>query len=42
LCRIILAGFAEVETVATEVWKPGALTAAKTVGAVIVSGRTPR
>ena len=42
LCRTILAGFAEVETVATEVWKPGALTTAKTVGAVIVSGRAPR
>ena len=42
LCRTILAGFAEIETVAIEVWKPGALTAAKTVGAVIVSGRTPR
>ena len=40
LCRTILAGFTGVEMVATEVWKPGALTAAKTVGAVIVSGRT--
>lgn len=40
LCRTILAEYAEVETVAVEVWKPGALTAAKTVGAVIVSSRS--
>ena len=40
LCRTILAEYAVVETVAVEVWKPGALTAAKTVGAVIVSSRS--
>ncbi len=40
LCRTILARFAEVQAVAVEVWKPGALTAAMRVGAVIVSSRT--
>jgi FolB domain-containing protein len=40
LCRTILAEYPEVETVAVEVWKPGALKAAKTVGAVIVSSRS--
>jgi dihydroneopterin aldolase len=39
LGRTILAEYAAVETVAVEVWKPGALRAAKTVGAVIVSSR---
>lgn len=39
LGQTILAGFAEVETVAAEVWKPGALTAAKTVGAILVARR---
>jgi FolB domain-containing protein len=40
LCRTILTEYPEVETVAVEVWKPGALRAAKTVGAVIVSSRS--
>lgn len=40
LGRTILAEFSEVETVACEVWKPGALSAAKSVGAIIVSSRT--
>lgn len=40
LCRTILAEYAEVETVSIEVWKPGALSAAKTVGAVIVASRS--
>src|ERR1700758_708274 len=39
LCRTILAQFAEIETATCEVWKPGALSVAKTVGAVIVSTR---
>lgn len=39
LCRTILAEFAEIEAVTCEVWKPGALSVAKTVGAVIVSSR---
>jgi len=40
LGQTILAEYAEVETVAVEVWKPGALRAARTVGAVIVSSRS--
>lgn len=40
LGQTILAKYAEVETVAVEVWKPGALRAARTVGAVIVSSRS--
>lgn len=35
----ILAEFPKIERVATEVWKPGALSGAKNVGAVIVSTR---
>lgn len=40
LGRTILAEYADVQTVAVEVWKPGALSAAKTVGAVIVTSRS--
>jgi FolB domain-containing protein len=40
LGRTILAEYPEVETVAVEVWKPGALRAAKTVGASIVASRS--
>lgn len=39
LGRTILSEFPRIEKVATEVWKPGALSAAKNVGAVIVSTR---
>jgi dihydroneopterin aldolase len=40
LCRTILAQFTEVDRVACEVWKPGALSSARSVGAIIVSSRT--
>ena len=40
LGRTILAEYVEVEAVAVEVWKPGALRAARTVGAVIVLSRS--
>jgi len=39
LGRTILADFPRIERVATEVWKPGALSGAKNVGAVLVSTR---
>lgn len=39
LGRTILAEFPRIDRVATEVWKPGALSGAKSVGAVIVSSR---
>jgi dihydroneopterin aldolase len=42
LCHTILAQFAAVDAVASEVWKPGALSAARTVGAVVVSSRGSR
>jgi dihydroneopterin aldolase len=42
LGRTILAEFPRVERVAIEVWKPGALSRAKNVGAVIVSTRAGR
>ena len=42
LCRMILSEFGEIETVAMEVWKPGALSSAKNVGAVIVASRDSR
>jgi 7,8-dihydroneopterin aldolase/epimerase/oxygenase len=42
LCRTILSEFDEVEKVAIEVWKPGALSSAKNVGAVVVAGRDSR
>jgi len=42
LCRTILSEFDEVENVAIEVWKPGALSSAKNVGAVIVASRDSR
>jgi FolB domain-containing protein len=42
LCRMILSEFSEIEKVAMEVWKPGALSSAKTVGAVIVASRESR
>jgi FolB domain-containing protein len=42
LCRTILAEFADIDAVACEVWKPGALSAAKSVGAVVVVSRAAR
>jgi dihydroneopterin aldolase len=42
LCRTILSEFDEVEKAAIEVWKPGALSSAKNVGAVIVASRDSR
>jgi dihydroneopterin aldolase len=42
LGRTVLAEFPRIERVATEVWKPGALSGAKNVGAVIVSTRAGR
>jgi FolB domain-containing protein len=39
VCRTILAEFVEVDSVAVEVWKPGALSAAKSVGAMVISNR---
>jgi len=39
LVRTILAEYPRVRGVRVEVWKPGALRGAKSVGAVIVSGR---
>jgi 7,8-dihydroneopterin aldolase/epimerase/oxygenase len=40
LCRTILAEFPRIHGVRLEVWKPGALTAAKSVGAVVSSVRS--
>jgi dihydroneopterin aldolase len=40
LGRTILAEYADVQTAAVEVWKPGALSAAKTVGAATVVCRS--
>jgi 7,8-dihydroneopterin aldolase/epimerase/oxygenase len=42
LYRMILSEFSEIEKVAMEVWKPGALSSAKNVGAVIVASRDSR
>jgi len=42
LCRTILSEFDGVEKAAIEVWKPGALSSAKNVGAVIVASRDSR
>jgi len=39
---MILSEFSEIEKVAMEVWKPGALSSAKNVGAVIVASRDSR
>ena len=40
LCRMILSEFPKVRGVRLEVWKPGALTAARSVGAVVLSVRS--
>ena len=42
LCRTILSEFDAVEQAAIEVWKPGALSSAKNVGAVVVASRDSR
>jgi dihydroneopterin aldolase len=42
LNRTILAEFPRIEKIATEVWKPGALSVAQNVGAIIVSSRAVR
>lgn len=40
ICRSILAAFPRIRRVRVGVWKPGALSGARSVGAVIVSGRS--
>jgi 7,8-dihydroneopterin aldolase/epimerase/oxygenase len=42
LSRMIFSEFAEIEKVVMEVWKPGALSSAKNVGAMIVASRDSR
>jgi dihydroneopterin aldolase len=42
LTRMIFSEFSEIEKVVMEVWKPGALSSAKNVGAVIVASRDSR
>jgi len=40
LCRTILSEFPRIRGVRLEVWKPGALTAAKSVGAIVSAVRS--